>query len=335
MSDFSDFYCPSIYDNEQIRKAFVKDMRFQIQVVKSPIFEHLLDLYERCFKIEGRPSPKVAWKRFCSSVEKYPSVKAYFDYRDRLFVQILETVRQTPGYQRLAEDTMDKYAIKTKYPRPEIYQAKYVGQHLYSIDLRQANFMAMKEYSPDIVLNTDNYDQFIRKFTDDEHLIQSRIFRQLIFGNLLPNKQAIIQKYLIQKEMEKIPEEMEVLGATNDEMILRDLPDSALKVLDHSCVHLTSIIMDQVVLKKPRKGKEIFFTYVERYNPETQSFEFSRYELRCLPGNIAPQIYRQIYLNEDIEDDDRWSYSEEYLCHVVPVKVLSKHLLKHIPEFED
>ena len=336
MADSSDFHVPLTSDSTLIRKAFVKSQKLQIQVVEEPVFSHLMDLYEECFKLEGRPSPKAAWEVYRRSVEKFATASEYFAFRATLLNTILEKIRGTDAYKRLSNDQMSQFAVSNKYPKAEIYQEKNIGKPLISIDIRQANFAAMRTYDSELVQGASSYEEFIRQFTDDEHLIGSRLFRQLIFGNLLPTKQGTIQRFLIQRELAKLQaalgqEQIQVVGSTNDELIIEPPSNpAAFQVLDHSLVRVTSVIMDQVILEKPRKGKEVYFTIVHLFNPATSGFEFYRRELRCLPANIAPQVYRQVYLNEQIHQDDRWSYSEEYLCHVVEVRVLSKHLIEHV-----
>ena len=63
-------------------------------------------------------------------------------------------------------------------PSSDIYKPTNDGKRFISIDMKKANFHSLKAFAPDIFDNADTWEDFMRKFTDDEHIIGSKYVRQ-------------------------------------------------------------------------------------------------------------------------------------------------------------
>jgi len=67
-----------------------------------------------------------------------------------------------------------------------------------SVYLRDAAFTALKHFDPSIVLNCDSWHALISKYATLPYIIHSAYVPKVIFGNLNPKAQTIIQKFLTQ-----------------------------------------------------------------------------------------------------------------------------------------
>lgn len=65
--------------------------------------------------------------------------------------------------------------------------------------MKKANFSALREYRDDIFGGSDTWENFISRFTDNKHIINSKYIRQVIMGNLNPKRQTAYEKVLMDK----------------------------------------------------------------------------------------------------------------------------------------
>ena len=65
--------------------------------------------------------------------------------------------------------------------------------------MKKANFSALHEYRDDIFGGSDTWEDFISRFTDNKHIINSKYIRQVIMGNLNPKRQTAYEKMLMDK----------------------------------------------------------------------------------------------------------------------------------------
>ena len=59
--------------------------------------------------------------------------------------------------------------------------------------------MLIKYVDPEIVLNADTYQDFIKKFADSDYIAESKYCRQVIWGKLNPKRHITVEKYMIDK----------------------------------------------------------------------------------------------------------------------------------------
>jgi hypothetical protein len=127
-------------------------------------------------------------------------------------------------------------------PDTNIYNQSSVGKTFVSIDLKKANFQALKYINPDIVFNAETYEDMIDMFTPEknEYFRTSKYTRQVIFGKLNPKRTITIEKYImsmvyeyINESMEKIFSECELIAYKSDELIY-EVSDNNLDDIEQS-----------------------------------------------------------------------------------------------------
>jgi len=115
-------------------------------------------------------------------------------YRKELRNHIVKRIQSVPNFQFLTAPT---HTFGTYEGPRSCLQKDLSGKRLLSIDLVKGNFQSLKYLGNQYVLDTETYDDFIRKFTDLEALIRSKYFRQMIFGFLNPELQKQVQQMML------------------------------------------------------------------------------------------------------------------------------------------
>ena len=78
---------------------------------------------------------------------------------------------------------------ETKFDIPltkkqDIYTEPHKNRYFVSVDVRSANFRSLKHYCPSICKPSDEWSDFIRQFTNNEFILKSKQFREIVFGEL-------------------------------------------------------------------------------------------------------------------------------------------------------
>jgi hypothetical protein len=137
-----------------------------------------------------------------------------YGFRKTKSEQIIEFIKSTNAYNELC---YDKNLID--YPTSQTIQydekIKYV-----SIDLRSANWQALKHYDPAHINELGhNYEEFLTKFELPKVFIHSKYLRQFIFGNVNPKRLIKVQRNLIQEIVRSYQDSLILEGVRNDEAI--------------------------------------------------------------------------------------------------------------------
>ena len=181
--------------NNKLKLRFVNDFNLPIQVLDDNFFNYYLTLYESHHKSLTK------WNKLTNMVNNNFNgnddewLAYYANVRDNIITSVLNN----PAYIKFSqEDDMNKYIFKNdSFKDVNIYTENFINHRLLSIDLKKANFQALKFHNPDIVFNTNTYEDFIGKFSDCEYIKESKYTRQVIFGKLNPRRQITIERYIM------------------------------------------------------------------------------------------------------------------------------------------
>ena len=136
---------------------------------------------------------------------------------DRSFTEyILEIIRWKESYKEFISDKcLVKNPLKYSSNCKNLYNNTQLDKEFISIDLKSANFQALKLYNPEILDNTANYSDFItfhynnyfiedNAFQDKEFIdmllelfISNKQRRQYLFWNLNTKRQMAIENNMI------------------------------------------------------------------------------------------------------------------------------------------
>lgn len=167
--------------SEKLKERFCKDYNIPLKLFKEPYFTDRLQLYDNHYNTLDK------WNTFTRELEKYKCEQDYFEEYNRVKDAAINDIKDSDGYKRFNEENMNKYTVKYKdLPGKDIYKPSNVGKLFISIDMRKANFSALKFYDKSIFSNADTWEEFVGRYTENKHIVNSKYIRQVILGNCNP-----------------------------------------------------------------------------------------------------------------------------------------------------
>ncbi len=210
--------------NRDLANRFISDYKLPVPLTnKEEYFMYYMVLLEPEYKAltKYRELEKLVKERFNDNPQEF--LKEYYDVREN----IIQTMLSNEAYINFNEKMdLSVFAVKDKpnVSSNNIYNQENVNKAFISIDLKKANFQAMKYVNPEIVFNAETYEDFIGKFTDLDYVKKSKYSRQVVFGKCNPKRQITVEKYLI-NEVRKTFEEkfscksLKLVSMVTDELI--------------------------------------------------------------------------------------------------------------------
>ena len=168
--------------------------------------------------------------RYYNSIEFYELFKTSINTKSEhtlkkeindLHFKIIEYINSNVEFKKFKETKFDiPHTIKK-----DIYTEPHKNRYFISIDVRTANFRSLKHYCPSICEPSDEWTDFIRRFTNNEFIIKSKQFREVVFGELGCKKILNIPTIFIDKINKHIlsdfeySESLKMISFSGDEII--------------------------------------------------------------------------------------------------------------------
>eukprot|EP01129_Flabellula_baltica_P017491 TRINITY_DN9704_c0_g1_i1.p1 TRINITY_DN9704_c0_g1~~TRINITY_DN9704_c0_g1_i1.p1 ORF type:complete len:377 (-),score=80.66 TRINITY_DN9704_c0_g1_i1:849-1979(-) len=174
--------------NTTLMRKFRNDFNLKINLCDENDFEYFVDLYSARDKLDILNASRERY-----GDENFPEVY------ENMKITVSRAISETPGFQRFHVDDLSQFedAHKLQLTQGTVYLTEYRDDFFLSLDLKSANFSAMKYYDESMVMNSDSWTDLLNKFTDDPYFHHSKAFRQKIFWFLDADKINIVEKYLI------------------------------------------------------------------------------------------------------------------------------------------
>lgn len=284
--------------SHSLRKRFVKDCQLPISLIQDPYFDYFIDLYEEFYK------SKTLYTQFCDLVNRLGGEEPFFKESNRITDSIIKDISDTPEYSKFNTCDLSEYETKSEVRQQNVYHQQNVGHAYASFDLVKANYNALKFIDPAIVLNTENYEELLGKYTIEEYFINSKHIRQVIFGHLNPKRQRKIEKYLIQQrvipELRKFMTNSEAyMTASDDEVVVRFYP----------LEFVTDCFLDG--LKNFKAGVPVRYTSYVLMQLEDKPYFYKSFsldnhppvEFKAVPQNYFAECYRYYRKEKPTEYD--------------------------------
>lgn len=188
-----------------IRENFKKDYKLSCPVLDDN------DIFAKSLNIIGLSTE---WKNYWEMAQR---VENFNEYRKDLRNQIIGCLLNVPGFSELQVPTSPlKYEGPRTYLRDEL-----LGKRLVSIDLIKGNYQSLQSLGKQFVLGTETYEELVRQFTQEEAMVQSKFFRQMVFGHLKPDVQSAVQRRMLERIIEEVERNVDLtIGhLTNDEVV--------------------------------------------------------------------------------------------------------------------
>ncbi len=220
---------------------------------------------------------------------------------------------------RILTGTQSKIPV---FARRIIFKQTFDGKYFLSVDMKKANFTALKKYDPAIVGGKATYEEFIGMFTEHEYFKSSKYIRQVVFGNLNPRRQVTYEKYLMDGVLTQLLEftqKESIVFYSNDEIVL----DLSYLVSEEERNMLSEKV--QFVLEvKDKEGislrQEVFLL---RYIPNSQGYirrfvNKEGYDFKCIDAIMMPFVLRA-YAGEQVMEEDMVFRYEGKLAKLIEV----------------
>ena len=287
-----------------IKQRFVKDFKLPINLIQEPYFDYFIELYNPDFDTYKKLELLQSFLNTCKDQEDF------FQKGTTVSTAVKEFIQNSKAYELMNNADLNSFPQNKNLTQQNIYIVPNVDKELISIDLEKANFNSFKLFNFEEETGIKTYRELISKFTDQEYFQQSKMFRQVIFGDLNPARQQRIQKYVIGQLCQKLQENgCEISSASSDEIIVKN--KSSIKEIE------------QILSTVP---KELQFFRVEKFHFSRIGDDFDFFvkyteqkdgsikkEFKNSPGHLFPQIYKQ-HLKLELNQYDMLFYHDGYLA---------------------
>ena len=134
------------------------------------------------------------WNIFTSELAKYHCGQDYLEEYNHVKDQEIEYIKSSWAYKMFNAEDMNNFKVTHEgLPAKDIFKSTNDGRTFISIDMKKANFSALKYYGETIGYsmfgNADTWEDFLCKFTSNDHILNSKYISQVILGNCKPRKQ--------------------------------------------------------------------------------------------------------------------------------------------------
>lgn len=303
--------------SEKLKERFCKDCNIPLKLFKEPYFTDRLQLYDNYYNTLDK------WNIFVRELEKYKCEQDYLEEYNRVKDAAIKNIKDSDGYKSLNAEDMGKYSLKYKdLPGKDIYKPSNIGKLFISIDMRKANFSALKFYDKSIFSNSDTWEEFIERYTENKHIVNSKYIRQVILGNCNPKRQVTYEKYLMGLVLEVLIDELgystsDIAFYSNDEIVI-DMGKYK------GCINKQKILKMAVNVRFNIPFRiELFYlhkiTGTDGYYKEIVKNIIEReYEFKCLNNYTLPFVLRK-FNGEEITENDKVFYHEGLLSKFIEI----------------
>lgn len=298
------------------KERFCKDCNIPIRLFQEPYFTDRLKLFNKFYGTLEK------WNIFLEGLQKYHCEQDYFEEYNRVKDAAILSIKNSEAYQRFNADDMNKYCVTHEnLPNKDIFKPTNDGKAFISIDMRKANFSSLHHYSADM-FGVNTWEEFIGKFTDNQHIINSKYIRQVILGNCNPKRHITYEKYLMDILLTDLLEKHisieRVVFFSNDEIVI-DVSD-----MNKSRQILLAFNIEQYLKDASPKFKVELFTLHKIDNTDGYYKEIFKengekeIEFKCLNNYMLPFVIRS-FLGEEVTDSDKVFYHEGLLAQFIEV----------------
>ena len=166
------------------------------------------------------------------------------------------------------------------------------------------------------------WEEFISKFTENKHIINSKYIRQVILGNCNPKRHITYEKYLMNEVLDVLIKEVgywfdEIVFFSNDEIVI-DMDNYADCIRNRNITkskleeHFDFPLNVELFYLHKINGTDGYYKEIVKDIKE-RSFEF-----KCLDNYMLPFVIRS-FLGEEITDSDKVFYHEGLLAKFIEV----------------
>lgn len=302
--------------SNRLKERFCKDCNISINVYDEPYFSDRLELYDEFYETVEK------WNIFLKELEKYSCEEDYFKEYNRVKDVAINAIKESEGFKKFNDEDMNNFSVKyTELPSKDIYKESNIDKLFVSIDMEKANFSVLNHYDSSI-FKSKTWEEFISKYTDNKHIVNSKYIRQVILGNCNPKRQITYEKFIMGQVIEVLVDEIgyylnEIAFFSNDEIVIdmNNYCDCTVKK------KIISIVL-QEFFNIPFKVELFYLRKISGtdgyYKEIIKDLDEREYKIKCLDGYTIPFVLRR-FQNQEITENDKVFYHKGLLSKFIEV----------------
>ena len=290
---------------DKLKERFVRDFRIPLKLFREPYFTERLALYDKQFGTLEK------WNSFLEALKPYASDEEYFAEYNRIKDEAINFIKGTEAYQRFNELDMNQFAISPEHRNlssKDVYHYANIGRLYVSIDMRKANFNTLRYFDASMFDGAETWEDFLKKFTDNENIINSKYIREVILGNCNPKRHITYEKYLMDQILTNLEKEgldiNDVVFFSNDEIVIDITEGSTFTDFElFDCIQ-------RVEMKTPVPLRVESFAVIGILNVKTnetigymRAMSDQTVDFKCLNNLTYPYVLRALN-GEEVQDSD-------------------------------
>lgn len=283
----------------KLKERFCKDCKIPINIFDEPYFTDRIKLFDVFYDSVEK------WCIFLSELNMYKSEEEYFEEYNKIKDLAIENIKNSEAFINFNNEDMNQYRIKHEgLPVKDIYKSNNDKRKFISIDMKKANFSALKMYDERMFNGEKTWEDFMSKFTNNLHIINSKYIRQVILGNCNPKRQITYEKFIMDNILDRLLTDVDINNIvffSNDEIVIDVTDFEEEKAVNLTIKYNTDEFPTRAELFTLHK---IFGTegYYKKFIYGEKNIEF-----KGLDGYLFPFVART-YLNEKITENDKVFY---------------------------
>lgn len=301
--------------NRNLAQRFVNDYCLPIPIINEKLFFYHLIKYQEDMN---------SWSLWCETIdiinEKYNgNINEFLDDFYNVRDIIVEIPKNNEAYKKfnnmdisvfIQQEVHNQYDKRYQPESKGYYNEENIGRSLVSIDLRKANFQALRYVDKDIVNGASTYEEFVSMYTDNPYIINSKYFRQVVFGNKNwnPGRHITVEKSMMYKVLDFLYNmfpngETKLVCLNSDEIVLENSP--AFNVVEFHDLILNKLGIDVHCEEFVLEGYNF---YSNNDNHHRFTFYSKNGKLMCVPGPYYALTHSLYNDEEPSENDYHFSY---------------------------
>jgi hypothetical protein len=308
----------------KLRQRFVKDYSLPINVFDDTLFEYYRNLYDFF--------PEKQYQELIGNVNANynGNIEKWLDYCASVRDNAINEVTNSDAFKEFINCDLSKYQVDRKITIGEhsYYNAETNGCRFISVDLKKANFQALKYVG---VINDEDYGSFIGKFGGDDYIKNSKYLRQVILGNMNPKRQIAVENYMMSliKTIvdELVPIGFDYYSFNSDEIVYKQNCKEFLGDINIICGVIERSVKERFNFDVRAEYVEVTkLPIVNVNNSDVDAFvrknlNTGEENLKKASTTFYPQIYK-LWKGMDIEDNDLIFYANDQLAKFLkPLKL--------------
>jgi hypothetical protein len=159
--------------NSATIRFFCDYMKIPFPVPNEKYLNYYLDIMDKYYDCKAK------WKIFTDVLEQ-KNIGSIKNELNTVYTKVIDYIKSHKEYK---DFILNNYTIPDIFMGNELYSISNKNKTFLSIDVRTANYRVLKANCPSLCENLE-WTEFIKKFTDNNFIINSKYAREVLFGKL-------------------------------------------------------------------------------------------------------------------------------------------------------